>query len=537
MLVNFIEEVKNKNETNKESPRGSKMLTMGESFLKRFSYKFTGSIFINLIGMIILIMTTRALGPKEFGQLEYVNRISNSLITFFMFNSSGGFFAWVSRAPQRSDHFQSLLKLIGYGAFLLFFFSVMFLISYKLDFHDLVLPGVKLELILLGMLFSFGNICLTSVTNLYDGIGRSSIVEKLKVLSAIIKLTLMGFIFYVGFFSINSWLLISCLTTFLTSIYLVNNLIKMDNTFKEESHSGEEDFNSFIVDYSRPFIIASILSFSYSFFETWYLQIVGGSTEQASFGIASKIVLIAVVFFSSFTPVIARDFGFYYGKKDLGNLLYSFEKVRFVYILACFVGVGLAFNAGRVVELIGGKNFLYAKNVLLLMSIYPLHQCLGQVSGQFLLVTGKSKTYVKISNCTIVAHFILIYLFITPSTYTVPGLDLGSVGIALMKTLSQIVYVNIQIYICCLTLGESFKKWLLFQVVPVMTLGVISFVISTIVTLFNFEVGLLSLIVFGIIYVVVTIVLVYYFPYLFNLKIEDKDVFLSLLNKKIKKRK
>ena len=79
----------------------------------------------------------------------------------------------------------------------------------------------------------------------------------------------------------------------------------------------------------------------------------------------------------------------------------------------------------------------------MIMLLYPIHQSIGQINGTMFYATEKTKPYV-IGNIIFMIFSILITIIVlAPKNFLIPGLSLGSEGVALKFVLLQFIQVNI----------------------------------------------------------------------------------------------
>jgi len=160
---------------------------------------------------------------------------------------------------------------------------------------------------------------------------------------------------------------------------------------------------------------------------------------------------------------------------------------------------------------------------LMVMIFYPIHQTYGQLAGGILLSMERTDIYRNISILSSALGIILCYFFIAPSTYLIPGLDLGATGLALKMVVVQIIGVNIIIYFVCRSLKKSFVSTLGWQIVPLIALfstGYLSALVKSHIGFANAGLmgTLFSVFLFGVLYLCAAVMLCWMFPVLLGLK-------------------
>lgn len=502
-------------------------MTLEETVLKRFSWKLLGNILVHMFGFLSLMIVTRSISPSEFGQLEFVNKISSGLFQFFMFSSPTGYFIWVSKG--RDGAIRGVLYSLIYLIILLIIFLSIFIFVKGLGGYNLLFPSVEPRFVILGLIFGSLSVLNVMIQHLSDGIALVSVFEKIKTICSLLKVGMFYVAFLFGFMSVPIWFLISILSIIslilFFLIYLYYNKIEVGDLVYKRGMK-QDPYLRYILKYSKNFLFLSVLTFAYSQFEVWYLQFVGGNIEQASFGVASRLILIVSVFFSSFTPILARDYSYHIKNNNFEKLRDSFNLIKVFYIISSFVCIGVISFSELILDFISGGQFVYASSTLILMSLYPIHQCLGQLSGFLILASGKERFYAKLSSFSILLYMPLLIVLVSPEDSFVSGFGMGAVGVSLMKVIVQIFTVNIQLYENCKFLEISFLKWTVFQVVPIVIFLFIGKLVTTFSNLEWFSIVL---------YILISLFLFAISPRLFIVEREElleiKELFFSKFNK------
>lgn len=438
-----------------------------------------------------------------------------------MFSIPTGFFIWVTKSKNTKNVMIDFYHCI---IFLFTLFSLFLLVTFSLDllnFSDVLFPNVLRSYVYYGLFFALTGLILTIVTNLADGIGIVSIIEKLKIFGNGLKLLALFFTLKYSNLTLISYFQISIFSQLIiTFLFLIKikslNFPFSFNRFKERG----SEFRSFLIDYIKPFISASILSFLYGQFEVWYLQYIGGNKEQASLGIATKILFMVSVFFGSFTSVLAKDYGTHIKEKNFSKLRDAFDLVKYFYIFTVFVCIGIVLNTDYILKVVGKGNFDYSKWTLVVMCFYTIHQCLGQLSGVLILASGKQKFYAMLSKVSIFAYFPMLIIAVTPESDFSLGLGLGSVGVILIKTVVQLVTVNLQLKENCRYLSIKYKNWVLIQLMPLIVFTLIGFISHFFIKFFVYK---------SLLYIALSAVFLYLFPIIFLMEKEKLKLLVSKL--------
>ena len=77
------------------------------------------------------------------------------------------------------------------------------------------------------------------------------------------------------------------------------------------------------------------------------------------------------------------------------------------------------------------------------MLLYPIHQTLGQICGTMYYASGETKPSATISIVFMIISIPLSYALLASTSAVIPGLDLGSFGLALKMVVLQFLNVNV----------------------------------------------------------------------------------------------
>ena len=164
------------------------------------------------------------------------------------------------------------------------------------------------------------------------------------------------------------------------------------------------------------------------------------------------------------------------------------------------------------------------------MLIYPVHQSLGQINGAVLLATEKVKLQNLAGVIFIIVSLLVAYYALAPEGLLIPGLNLGSQGLAWKMIIMQFFQVNIISYM----IARIFKwkyDWL-YQFYVLGGVLIIGFLIKFLVV--NFLSSLFFSIILGfIIYSITSAICLYVFSYqILSIKNQEINTFLNNLSNK-----
>jgi len=111
----------------------------------------------------------------------------------------------------------------------------------------------------------------------------------------------------------------------------------------------------------------------------------------------------------------------------------------------------------EIIDLTLGKAYLGGIAAMSIMFLYPVNQARGQVSGATFLALQLTRPYVVIGILGMLASIVVAYFVLAPVDASVPGLGLGSTGMALKMVGLQFITVNVSIWWISRQLNDRFE--------------------------------------------------------------------------------
>jgi O-antigen/teichoic acid export membrane protein len=212
-------------------------------------------------------------------------------------------------------------------------------------------------------------------------------------------------------------------------------------------------------DYSSPIVAINIYSVLLGWFDAYLIQRLYGSNEQAYLALSSAISAGVLVFTSSSLSIYWREITQSLGQQDrqrAASVYWMFSQMLFFLTLG--LSLWLCVNSGIVISLFGGRAYRQSVPVLMIMSLYPLQQTLGQINSTALLASEETVRYRNLGFALSVPGLALTYLFLAPRRAWIPGLELGAKGIALKMTAFGLLAVQFYEHCACRILGVSYVR-------------------------------------------------------------------------------
>jgi O-antigen/teichoic acid export membrane protein len=418
------------------------------TFVERISVRFGATLVANVLrsGLSLLtgVFIARALGAGEYGNLNFLLG-SFAAFTFLLdMGSTPAFYTFIARR-KRTPLFFALY--IGWTVGIQFVLTMLVL---ALLLPDSVLAtiwiGQTRRLVLLACAASFfmTQVWLT-VTQMGEATRKTIVVQGAAVLQALAHLVLVVALSRSGLLNVASilWLLIAEFALF--TLFVAPPLLRANVALDAASSQSWQEIAAEFRAYCVPLVIYGWVNFVYTFGNRWLLQKFGGPTQQGYFSIGQQFGTVSLIAASSILNVLWKEIAEARERGDEETMRALYVRAsRGLYCFVAFVSCFLIPYSGDILTLTVGKGYAAASLTLALMLLFPIHQSIGQLLGTFFYATSETRRYTKVGIATMLVTMPVTYLMLAPRTALVPGLGLGSVGLALTLVVVQIVVINVQ---------------------------------------------------------------------------------------------
>lgn len=447
---------------------------MKDSLKKRYFYKLSTNLAGLGMGALIQAIVPRGLGPRAYGDYNFLTNFFTQIINFFDTGSSMGFYTKVSQRPRE-------FKLVSFY----FYFSAvvsLIVISFVALVQSMALGGILwpnqyLAYVYMALFFGILTWIGSTMASIADAHGLTVPAEKAKIFQRLFALAVLAVLFLAGRLSLMNFFLYNyCILALSMAVfwfifkkhgYDMSRNWKM--TLPEIKRYAEEFYK-----YSHPFFLFGLIAMIAGVFQRWLLQICAGSVEQAFFGLSYQIGAICFMFTSAMAPLIMREFSIAYDNRDMDVMTGLFRRhIPLLYSVTAFLACFAAMNADRIALMMGGGQFKGATLAIGVMAFYPMHQVYGQLSGSVFYAADRTRLYCNIGIIFLLLSLPVTYALIAPRRCF--GLEAGALGLACQVVLMQFLTVNVQLYFNAKLLKFSFWRYLSHQVACVAVFAALAF--------------------------------------------------------------
>jgi O-antigen/teichoic acid export membrane protein len=496
---------------------------MEDSLKKRYTIKLFANIVGAVIGIFIVAIVPKALGPISYGHFAYLQNFFMQMIGFLDMGSSIAFFTKLSARVNRKE------LIVFYALYSIAVLTVASLLIILTRFFyqvQNIFPGIPDEYIFMGLFYGF-SVWLTQIfIKISDAHALTVSVELIKIGHKILSLLLLLYLVYFTAFDLKIYFYFQYIAL-ISFLIILGWLFYKKGIIERRIFQFGFGFNNILkefIDYCNPLVIYNIVGVLVGIFDIWLLQKMAGSEQTGFYGLALSLVTICFLFTSAMTPVITREFSKLYEENDLERMKKIFSKyIPMLYAISAYIGVFVAFQSDNIISIFTDERFENASVVLMVMAFYPMHQTYGQLSGSVFYATGQTRLYRNIGiigmSIGLLITFFLIYV-----------MKLGALGLAWKLILAQLIGVIIQLYFNSKFLKFSFRNILWHQVYSVIFFVFLAYISTKVL---YFDSSLVTFLVSGVLYTALVIVFTYIFPKVFVTNRKEIRKYINIIVAKV----
>ena len=414
-----------------------------ENISSRISYTLIGNLFRSIISFVTSMFIARELAPENYGRYVFLIGTFIALKQILDFSSSSAFFTFISQK-------QSSLKFIKiYWAYVaLQLLLPLFIIAFVIpsDLINTIWKDESKTLIILALFAVFFQSTVWPITvQMAESIRKTYYVQIINL--SLVFLHLLTVIFLWIFDSLAlPFLFFVIIIEWIIGVLFLLNIYKKNHIEPSKEDSENESlkiiFNEFWI-YCSPFIPYMILGFINEFAEKWMLQTWAGPEQQAYFGIANQFASIALLVSVSIIKVFWKEIAEAHKNKNskLVKKLYL-NSTRMLFFIGLMISIPLLPWVNDILFIILGDSYTKGSMVFFIMLLYPIHQTIGQINGTMFYATENTRPYVIGNIIFLILSIIFTIIFLAPKDFLIPGLAMGSVGLAIKLVFLQFFQVN-----------------------------------------------------------------------------------------------
>ena len=482
--------------------------------------RFMASLLANTIRMGLSFFTglivARGLGTADFGNYSFLLGSFASITALLDMGTSSAFYTFLS---QRKHSPKFYLYYISWLAAQFVFVLVLIAFIFPQTWRDKIWMGMPKNMIILSFLASFMITKIwPTVMQAGEAIRATVIVQVGNIFLALLYFCIVLAMILLRCFTIPN-LFVALIFTNLVFSFILANRLKTELIAK-----ADEDFSDVFNKYKSycgPLAIYGLVGFAYSFADVWLLQKFGGAVEQGLYSVGYRFGAVCLIATTSILRIFWKEIAEANESGDKERLYYLYVKTsRSLCFVSAFGACFLIPFSKEILSLLGSE-YEAGYMCLAIMFIYPVYQSLGQINGSYFHATAQTRLHSTIGIIMMIVSVPVTYFVLAPSSNIIPGLGLGSVGLALKMVILVAITVNISRFFICTRSNWSFDFF--NQFITICFLLVASFAIKVFLIwvwhILDTPLSPLLTLIFCVpIYVLIAGVIIYLFPKLGGLE-------------------
>jgi O-antigen/teichoic acid export membrane protein len=451
-------------------------LSTDSSLKNRFAFKLASNVGSAFLGLAAMAVVPRALGPADYGRFEFLSMNFKLILDSLTLHVPTAFFNWISRKAHKEDADVSVgVTLYVVAAAILLFLGII-AISIESGLHATLWPDIPPVYLWEGFGLTVVVFLFQLCTYLADGKALTVVLEKQRLAQNTARTGLFLLLAGFGLLSLHTYfasqILVAGIAAAVAIVWLYRKKAFTLKVVKPWLFPPSEitRYVTFLKGYVRPLVVLVAVGFLLNYFDRWFLQFIGGSSQYGYFGLSDRLGAVAIIFTTAMTPLLTREFAFAYEEADKIRLAGLFDRIRIFLFLAAATSCFLSVSSAPLIDIIGGDKFKGAVIPMSIMALYPIHQTFGQLSSSLMIATGQTGLYAKIGIFCAIAGIPVTYFLMAPPTYAIPGMGIGATGLAIKMVVMNVLGTNIQLFYNTRYLDTSFVKWVVLQLKVVVLL-------------------------------------------------------------------
>jgi O-antigen/teichoic acid export membrane protein len=439
-------------------------MVIQDSLNKRFTAKLSNNLVKLALGFITIGLLPRVLGPETYGNYGYITNFYTRTIKFLSFGVPTAYYIKLSKR----QHEKKIIVFFIYYSILLIFLLITSTFGFiTVGLQGIIFPEQKEIIIYATVLLVVLNFVSNSLRATNDAFGYTVKYELVILVQNIMASGLVVLLYYTNTLTLGTYFLMQYFILLFVIISGLNVLRRQEISLSNKLSLAKKEMVRYIKEFyqfSHPLFINSLVVFFIVIADRWLLQYFYGSLEQGYYTLALRTGSIVFIFTSAMSSLLVRDMSDSFQNNNIKDIKHLFRKyIPLFYFVTAYMAVFISLNAETIIFIIGGSEYKKASTVLAVISLYPIHQVYGQLSGSVFLATEKTRILRNIGISTGLAGFIISLFLLSPVSYL--GFEMGAIGLAIKMVLVQFITVNIILWFSARFLNLSFIKFFGHQLI------------------------------------------------------------------------
>lgn len=418
------------------------MTAPADSLHRRSLHKLVANVAGAAVGFLSQAIVPRALGPAAYGDFAFVTSFFWQALAFLNLNSSTAFYSKLSQRPGDRGLVWFYFRVVaGLSAAL-----VLFLVLARLvGVHRALWPDQLFSILACGALWAILNFVASVLADMADAYGLTVYSEKVKVVAKVVGFLVLFVMFKGRWLSLESYFGYQLLFLALSATAFARIVGRHRAALLPAPVGPMTPYAREFAAFCFPLVVFTLFSVLEQMGERWLIQHYSGAQNQGYYALSVQAGTVCFIFTSAAIPLFFRENAISYHARDFLRLRRVFTRsVNILFSFSAAVCAFLAAQAKTFVLLFGGRAFESAAVPFFIMCFFPIHQTLGQLSGNLFFASDRIAAYRDIGLATLLVGLPLSLWLLGPKDWG--ALELGAAGLAIKMVLIQIFSVNLQLF-------------------------------------------------------------------------------------------
>lgn len=423
---------------------------------QRFVFTVTSNLLRSLFSFTASMLLARWLGPSSFGTMTFLLGTFLALRSLMELGSSSAFFTFMSQRTRSRAFVRGY-----YGWLLLQFVLAATVIGVVLPapWVESIWRGEPRAVVMLAFVASFMQDNVWAVLQQAAESQRQTLkVQRFGVVIMGAHLSAILLLRHLSALKMEAVFVLLALEYGAAAVVAHRVCIAPFLKPHENDVTGTQGILRAFSLYCTPFVPYAFIGFGYAFADRWLLQRFGGSVQQAYYSVGGQFANVALLATSSILQILWKEVAEAHHSGNRARMQLLYERIaRVMFFISAAVSGFLIPWSRDLLHLVLGATYAAGTTTLAIMFLYPVHQSLGQVNVTTLYATENARPQVLAGTVMMAVSILVTYVVLAGRTAMVPGLGMGSVGLALKMVGLQLVYVNVLGYIIARRFGWRFR--------------------------------------------------------------------------------
>lgn len=388
------------------------------------------------------LIVARSLGAGGYGDLNFLLGSFTAFTFLLDMGTTVGFYTLIS-ARKRPPSFFATYFAYTIGVQFLLTLGVIAWILPPRAIDAVWVHHPKQAVLLACAANFFVSQIFAAVLQLGEATRKTVIAQTASVCQAALHLVLIFGLSLTGLLTVKAVLLLLAIEMALVAVTVGPRLLRENISRDPADAMAPSDVVRLFAKFCAPLAVLGVVNSLYIFANRWLLQKYGGSVQQGYFAIGQQLATISFIAAASVLNVLWKEVSEANERGDHERVHHLYRQVRrSLFSLVAFLSCFFPLYSREILFVTVGRDYMKGALTVAILSIFPIHQAMGQLQSAMFYGTGETRAYGLYGVVSMLASIVPMYFVLASRDSVVPGLAMGSVGLAVVTVTTQFITVN-----------------------------------------------------------------------------------------------